>query len=82
MARVPYVGEQELPPEAQELIQSHAVRPGEPMYVRQAIANNQSLLVAHHEYSARIRSETGLSTRERELSILSIASRMRSAYIW
>lgn len=82
MARVPYVDKEQLPAEDRDLIESHAVRPGEPLHVRQALANNLSLLRAHHDYGSRIRNDTGLSLRERELVILTVAFQTRSRYVW
>ena len=82
MARVPYIGKKDLSDEQQELIESHTVRPGESLHVRQTLANNPPLLEAHHEYGSTVRGKNGLSIRQRELVILTVAYELRSIYIW
>lgn len=82
MARVPYVGEADLPEEYRHMIASQTVREGENMHVLQAIANNLPLLAARREYGAALREESGLSEREREMVILTVADHVQSRYIW
>lgn len=82
MARVPYVGEEDLSEEYRHMIGSQTVRKGENMHVLQTIANNLPLLEARREYSAALREASGLSERERELVILTVADHVRSRYIW
>lgn len=82
MGRIPYVGKEQLDEDHRELVESHTVRPGEPLHIRQALANDPELLRAFHEYGAVIRGKSGLSERQREVVVLTVAHHLRSRYIW
>lgn len=64
------------------MIGSQTVRQGENMHVLQAIANNLPLLEARRAYGAALRDGSGLTERERELVIMTVAGHVRSRYIW
>lgn len=82
MAHVPYLRADDLPAEHRHSIRSQTVREGEPMHVLQALANNLPLHLARREYGAAVRADAGLTERERELAVLTIAHRLRSRYVW
>ena len=84
MSRVPLVETEDLPPayRDRELLTSQAIRPGEPLRLLGALGNAPALLEARLSYSASVRKQCGLSTRERELVVLQVAATLESAYVW
>lgn len=54
----------------------------EPQHTHRAIANNPALLEAYRRFGASVWTETGLTERERELSILAVANALGSEYEW
>jgi alkylhydroperoxidase family enzyme len=81
MARVPYVTEDELAPEYQDLIVS-SLQPGKRVNVYSAIGNNQTVLGGMRDFLGALWSDSGLTARQRELVILSAASEIGSGYEW
>ncbi|MFC4451019.1 carboxymuconolactone decarboxylase family protein [Halorussus aquaticus] len=93
MARIPYVDQEELPVDKQSLLDTlsdetdpsedrgHSLRGGT-LNVYRAMANNVALLEAFQTYGSAVWDESGLSPREREFVILSVAFRTRSRYEW
>lgn len=81
MARVPYVTQDDLDPEYQELIVS-SLQPGKRANVYSAIGNNQEVLYGLREFLGTLWSDSGLTDRQREIIILTVASEISSAYEW
>ncbi len=79
MARVPYVEQEDLDPEYRELIIS-SLQPGKRANVYSAIGNNQEVLAGLREYLGSLWSESGLSDRQREIVILSVAAEIDNPY--
>lgn len=82
MNRVPYLEKDEIPEDKQYLIESQTVREGETLRILQAIGNNLPLLKARSKYGSVLRQDSGLTVRQRELVILTVAEEVRSNYIW
>lgn len=51
-------------------------------HTHRILANNPPLLAAYRRYAADLWTETGLTTRQRELAILGVARGLDSAYEW
>ncbi|WP_134670219.1 carboxymuconolactone decarboxylase family protein [Halorussus marinus] len=91
MARIPYVDQEDLPPDRQSLLDTlsdeaessdaHSLG-GETLNVYRAMGNNADLLAAFQTYGSAVWDESGLSAREREFVILSVAFHADSAYEW
>lgn len=79
MSRIPLLTEDDLP-EKCDLSLTHPIL-GE-MNLLRARANNSSLLRAAKEYVSAIKNHAGLSLRELELAILSVARTLESTYEW
>jgi alkylhydroperoxidase family enzyme len=97
MARVPYLTEDELPEEYRYLFSpanpfsvERTEAAGEeedapwdgPQHTHRAIANNPELLEAYRRMGSSVWQASGLSDRERELTILTVARTLESAYEW
>jgi len=93
MARVPYLTEEELPAEHRYLFEpsnpfsdTDEESDGsdapwdEPQHTHRAIANNPELLEAYRRFGSSIWTETGLTDRQRELAILTVARALESEY--
>ena len=81
MGRVPYVVEDDLPEEYEDLITS-SLQPGKRVNVYRAVGNNPEVLAGLRAYLGKLWSDTGLSAYRRELVILAIAREFDSAYEW
>ncbi|WP_255167226.1 carboxymuconolactone decarboxylase family protein [Natrononativus amylolyticus] len=81
MARVPYVTQDDLDPEYQELVVS-SLQPGKTVNVYSAIGNNQEVLRGLREFLGALWNHSGLTDRQREIVILTAASEIGSAYEW
>lgn len=81
MVRVPYVTQDDLDPEYQELIVS-SLQPGKRVNVYSAIGNNQKVLAGFREFLGALWSHSGLTDRQREIVILTAASELGSTYEW
>lgn len=81
MARVPYVTQDELDPEYQDLIIS-SLQPGKRINVYSAIGNNAPVLAGFREFLGSLWSHSGLSDRQREIVILTAASETNAEYEW
>lgn len=81
MARVPYVTQDELDPEYQDLIIS-SLQPGKRINVYSAIGNNPPVLAGFREFLGSLWSHSGLSDRQREIVILTAASETDAEYEW
>lgn len=79
MSRIPLLTEDDLPEEC-DLSLTHPIL-GE-MNLLRARANNPPLLRAAKEYVSAIKDHAGLSLRELELAILSVARTFESTYEW
>jgi alkylhydroperoxidase family enzyme len=97
MARVPYLSEEELPEKYRYLfspanpfsVDRNATTEDEedapwdgPQHTHRAIANNPELLEAYRRMGSSVWHASGLSDRERELTILTVARTLESAYEW
>jgi alkylhydroperoxidase family enzyme len=98
MARVPYLSEEDLPPEYRFLFgptnpfveaekdedtESEGDTPWDgPQHTHRAIGNNPEILEAYRRLGASVWMDTGLNDRERELVILSVAKALESEYEW
>lgn len=81
MDRVPYVKEDDLEPEYQELIVS-SLQPGKRVNVYSAIGNNPKVLSGYRAFLGALWTDSGLSDRQRELIILTVSSDIGSEYEW
>lgn len=81
MARVPYVPQQELDPDYQDLVVS-SLQPGKQVNVYSALSNNQEVLRGMREFLGALWNHSGLTDRQREIVILTIASETGSEYEW
>jgi alkylhydroperoxidase family enzyme len=94
MARVPYRTADDLPPEYRYLMTPSNPFTGdeqsddedgpweESPHTHRAISNNPDMLEAFRRFGGSIWTETGLTTRQRELAILTIAKSLESEYEW
>ena len=81
MARVPYVPREELDPDYQDLVVS-SLQPGKQVNVYSALGNNQEVLRGMREFLGALWSHSGLTDRQREIVILTVASETGSEYEW
>lgn len=81
MARVPYVEQDDLDPEYRDLIIS-SLQPGKRANVYSAIGNNQDVLGGLRDYLGALWNHSGLTDRQREIVILTVASEIESWYEW
>lgn len=81
MARVPYVPRDELDPEYRDLVVS-SLQPGKQVNVYSAISNNQEVLRGMREFLGALWNHSGLTDRQREIVILTVASEIGSEYEW
>jgi 4-carboxymuconolactone decarboxylase len=81
MARVPYVTQDDLDSEYQNLIIS-SLQPGKTVNVYSAIGNNQEVLNGLRDFLGALWNHSGLTDRQRELVILAASSEIGSAYEW
>ena len=80
MARIPYVDPEDLPAERRELVVS--ALQDRPLHVYRALGTNDDVLAGLREYFGTLWTDTGLSTREREVVILTVAGAIDSDYEW
>ena len=80
MARVPYVDASDVPDEYEDLLESSLQ--GKPLHVYQSIGNNPEVLAGLRSFLGSLWTDSGLSDRERELVILSIARETGNRYEW
>lgn len=78
MARVPYVTEDELDREFREYLAYE----GKTLNVHRATGNNPELMAAFDDFLEALYTHAGLSEREQELVILSVASATGARYVW
>lgn len=81
MARVPYVPQEELDPDYQDLVVS-SLQPGKQVNVYSALGNNQEVLRGMREFLGALWTHSGLTDRQREVVILTVASETGSEYEW
>lgn len=81
MGRVPYVGQDELEPDYQDLVVS-SLQPGKTINVYSAVANNPAVLEGLRTFLGSLWSDSGLTDRQREIVILTAAAEIGSAYEW
>lgn len=81
MARVPYLNQDDLPPDYQDLIVS-TLQPGKTVNVYAAIGNNPQVLRGLRSFLGELWSDTGLDAYQRELVILTVAREVGSEYEW
>jgi alkylhydroperoxidase family enzyme len=81
MGHVPYVVEDDLEPEYQDLITS-SLQPGKRVNVYRAIGNNAAVLEGLRAFLGALWSESGVDAYRRELIILAISREYDSAYEW
>lgn len=79
MARLPHVSTSDLDPEHESLLRS-PLQDGKPLNLYAVLGNNPAILEGMRSYFGAIWTSSGLSDRERELLILSIAEEVNSAY--
>lgn len=78
MARVPYVTKDDLSAEYEAYLEYK----GEELNILAAIGNNPELLVSFLQFLNGVYVSAGLTARERELVILTVASSIESEYEW
>lgn len=81
MARVPYVTPSSLDPAHRELVVS-SLQPGKRLNVYSAMANNVAVLEGLAGFLDALWSASGLTDRERELVVLTVAAEVGSTYEW
>lgn len=81
MARVPYTTPEDLDPEYRDLIVS-TLQPGKTVHIYAALGNNPDVLAGMRELLGSVWSDSGLTDRQREIVILTVASEIESAYEW
>lgn len=81
MARVPYVPQAELDPDYQDLVVS-SLQPGKQLNVYSALSNNQEVLRGMRALLGTLWNDSGLTDRQREIVILTLASETGSEYEW
>jgi alkylhydroperoxidase family enzyme len=79
MARLPHVSASELAPERQALLVSK-LQGGKPLNLYATLGNNPAMLEGMRSYFGAMWAESGLSDRERELLILTVAEEVDSEY--
>ena len=80
MARVPYVDPSDVPDEHEALLES--ALQGKPLNVYRSIGNNPAVLAGMRAFLRSLWNDSGLTDRERELTILSTAATIDSRYEW
>jgi len=80
MARVPYVDASDVPDEYEDLLESSLQ--GKPLHVYQSIGNNPEVLAGLRSFLGSLWTDSGLTDRERELVILTVASETGNRYEW
>lgn len=80
MARVSYVDEDDVPEEYQDLLIS--ALQGKPVHAYRSFGNNPEVLYGVRQLFSALWSDTGLSSRERELVVLVVAKKLRAEYEW
>jgi alkylhydroperoxidase family enzyme len=81
MARVPYVGPDEIDDEYSDLVVS-TLQPGKTVNVYSAIGNNGPVLGGFRDFLGSLWSDSGLTDRQRELVILTAAAAVENEYEW
>ncbi|MFC6837811.1 carboxymuconolactone decarboxylase family protein [Halomarina ordinaria] len=81
MGRLPYVTQDDLDSEYEDLVVS-SLQPGKTVNVYSAIGNNQEVLRGFREFLGSLWTHSGLTDRQRELVILTAASEVGSEYEW
>lgn len=81
MARLPYIGPDELDEEYADLVVS-SLQPGKRINVYSTVANNPPVLAGLRSFLGALWSDSGLSDRQREIVILTAASEVSNAYEW
>jgi len=81
MARVHYVTQDELDSADRDLVVS-SLQPGKTVNVYSAVGNNGAVLRGLHEFLGALRTDSGLTDRQREVVVLTVASELRSEYEW
>lgn len=81
MARVPYKTEEDLASEYQDLVVS-SLQPGKTANVYSALGNNPEVLQGTRAFLKSLWNHSGLTDRQREIVILTVASEIRSDYEW
>lgn len=79
MARVPYQDPEDLPEEYRDLVVS-SLQPGKTVNVYRSIANNPPVLDGFRTFLGALWTDSGLTDRERELVILTVARELDNAY--
>lgn len=81
MARLDPVSEEDVAPEYREHLVS-SLQGGKPLDLYGVMGNNPEVLAGMREYFGAMWSESGLTDRERELLILTVADEAGSEYEW
>ncbi|MFB6157604.1 MAG: carboxymuconolactone decarboxylase family protein [Haloferacaceae archaeon] len=81
MARVPYIEPEELDPEYRDLVVS-SLQPGKRVNVYSAVGNNPPVLRGLRDYLGALWNDSGLTDRQRELVILTVAAETGNRYEW
>ena len=81
MARLPYIGPDELDERIADLVVS-SLQPGKRINIYSATANNPAILEGLRTYLGAMWSDSGLSDRQREIIILTAAAEIGSDYEW
>jgi alkylhydroperoxidase family enzyme len=79
MARLPRVSASDLDSEHEQLLES-PLQDGKPLNIYAVLGNNPSLLAGMRSYFGAMWTNSGLSDRERELLILTVADEVDSEY--
>jgi hypothetical protein len=77
MARVHYVTQDELDSADRDLVVS-SLQPGKTVNVYSAVGNNGAVLRGLHEFLGALWTDSGLTDRQREVVVLTVASGHRS----
>ena len=80
MARVPYAEAADVPDEHEHLLESSLQ--GKPLHVYRSIGNNPAVLAGLRSFLGSLWTDSGLTERERELVILTVASETGNRYEW
>ncbi|MFB6130432.1 MAG: carboxymuconolactone decarboxylase family protein [Salinigranum sp.] len=80
MARVPYVSPDDLDPEYRDYVVS--ALQGKPLHVYASIANNPAVLAGLRAFLRSLWTDSGLTERQRELVILTVAAEDAADYEW
>ena len=82
MARVPFVYEQEAPPEVDEIYQKMVSRGATVFNAHRVLAHNSSLLRNYMRLGNSLFNKTDIPSQLRELTILAVAEFTDSEYTW